>query len=230
TERGFEGGTGPFNSRSRAAPISVLDDKVGEGTEKTSQERRRRTGYCSRRRFQHHPPCGAIGSQETLASARLRPSVKPGIGRQIVRMTDFCHYSSGPSDRRAEGAVHERSEIRRCSLRAAHYAAALRAGVGPLREPRGSVCRQRTWPANNREDQMEVRVRFDLPGNCVPMATGAESVRYDCRRLLRLGGHLHGKSPQPGLSTPDVLADRYPRICPVCCDAVPAEARGESDI
>src|SRR5207247_7906262 len=75
-------------------------------------------------------------------------------------MTDFCHYSSGPSDRRAEGAVHERSEIRRRSLRPAHYAAAPRTGgVGPLREPGGSVCRQRTWPANYREDQMEVRDR-----------------------------------------------------------------------
>ena len=146
-------------------------------------------------------------------------------------MTDFCHYSSGPSDRRAEGAVHERSEIRRRSLRPAHYAAAPRTGgVGPLREPGGPVCRQRTWPANYREDQMEVRVRFDLPGNCVPMARGAESLRRDCRRLLRLGSHLHRKSPQPGLSTPGVLADRYPGICPVRCDAVPAEARRKSDI
>src|SRR5262249_39179801 len=108
--------------------------------------------------------------------------------------------------------------------------APLREWVGPLRERRGSVRRHRTWPADNREDQMEVRVRFDLPGNCVPMATGAESLRHDCRRLLRLGSHLHGKSPQPGLSTPDVLADRYPGIYPVRCNAVPAEARCESDV
>src|SRR5262249_17533218 len=56
--------------------------------------------------------------------------------------------------------IHACGENRCRRGRAARGTLPLRTGVGPLRKCRRSVCGHFPWPANNREDPVEVRIQF----------------------------------------------------------------------